>query len=171
MAVSRLATPDDAPELVRLRKVMLDEYLGVQSDTAWMAVSVEVLRAKLVGEKGQLAATVVEQPDAPGRLAACAVGTIEYRLGGPENPLGISGCVFSVATDPELRRRGYSRACMEELLAWFGRRGVRKVDLRASDAGEPLYASLGFARTPDPAMRLALRHTPDRSGSPGTVRS
>jgi hypothetical protein len=30
---------------------------------------------------------------------------------------------------------------------------VEVVDLRASPDGEPLYASLGFARTKDPAMR------------------
>ncbi|MBC9712599.1 N-acetyltransferase [Streptomyces sp. TRM66268-LWL] len=156
MIEPRLATPDDAPELVRLRKVMLDEYLGAQPDTDWIPVSEATLRAKLLGEESRLAATVVERPDEPGRLAACAVGTIEYRLGGPENPLGLSGYVFSVATDLDMRRRGYSRACMQELIAWFGRRGVRKVDLRASVAGEPLYAALGFERTPDPAMRLVL---------------
>ncbi|MFE6134437.1 GNAT family N-acetyltransferase, partial [Streptomyces sp. NPDC056437] len=64
--------------------------------------------------------------------------------------------VFSVATDRDMRRRGHSRACMEALLAWFEKRGVRKIDLRASSEGEPLYTSLGFARTPDPAMRLTL---------------
>jgi ribosomal protein S18 acetylase RimI-like enzyme len=62
--------------------------------------------------------------------------------------------VFNVATDPDQRRRGYSRACMEQLMGWFERRGVTKVDLKASPEGEPLYASLGFARTADPAMRL-----------------
>ncbi|SDL25784.1 GNAT family N-acetyltransferase [Streptomyces indicus] len=156
MITARLATPEDAPELVRLRKLMLDEYLGAQEDTAWMPVAEKMLRTKLVGEEGQLAAAVVERPDTPGRLAACAVGTVEYRLGGAENPLGLAGYVFSVATEPEMRRRGYSRACMQELIAWFRRRGVRKVDLRASAEGEPLYASLGFVRTPDPAMRLSL---------------
>lgn len=45
---------------------------------------------------------------------------------------------------------------MEALLDWFRERGVRRVDLRASEEGEPLYASLGFVRTPDPAMRLTL---------------
>ena len=44
---------------------------------------------------------------------------------------------------------------MEALLDWFRERGVRKVDLTASADGEPLYASLGFVRTPDPAMQAA----------------
>jgi hypothetical protein len=45
---------------------------------------------------------------------------------------------------------------MTALLEWFQTQGVRKVDLRASADAEPLYRSLGFARTSDPAMRLRL---------------
>jgi ribosomal protein S18 acetylase RimI-like enzyme len=66
------------------------------------------------------------------------------------------GHVFSVATDPDARRRGYARACMETLLDWFRERGVAQVDLNASAEAEPLYASLGFVRKPDPSMRLNL---------------
>lgn len=32
------------------------------------------------------------------------------------NPLGADGYVFSVATDPDARRRGYARACVDALL-------------------------------------------------------
>ena len=98
---------------------------------------------------------VAENPDGPG-LASCAVGLIEERLGNPFNPDGRVGYVFNVATDPAMRRRGYSRACMEALLQWFRDQGVRAADLTASPDGEPLYASLGFTRKPDPAMRLRL---------------
>ncbi|MET7615571.1 GNAT family N-acetyltransferase [Streptomyces sp. NPDC005408] len=153
MSLARRATPDDAEELVRLRKVMHDSYAGHSPDVGWQPAAVDTLRKKLTDPDGDLTAFVVERP---GGLAACAVGTIEYRLGGPGNPHGRSGYVFSVATDPDLRRRGYSRACMEALLGWFRERGVRKIDLRASADGEPLYTSLGFVRTPDPAMRLTL---------------
>jgi hypothetical protein len=33
---------------------------------------------------------------------------------------------------------------------------VLQVDLNASAEAEPLYASLGFVRKPDPSMRLQL---------------
>ncbi|MFF7200572.1 GNAT family N-acetyltransferase [Streptomyces sp. NPDC008141] len=153
MTAARRATPEDALELVRLRKVMQDSCHGPNPDVSWQPAAVATLRARLAEPDGDLTAFVV---DRPGGLAACAVGTIEHRLGGPGNPHGVSGYVFSVATDPDMRRRGHSRACMEALLAWFEERGVRKIDLRASSEGEPLYTSLGFARTPDPAMRLTL---------------
>jgi ribosomal protein S18 acetylase RimI-like enzyme len=79
---------------------------------------------------------------------------VEHRLPGPGNPSGLVGHVFSVATDPDLRRLGHARACMTELLAWYRARGVRKIDLFASEEAEPLYASLGFARHTAPSMRL-----------------
>jgi GNAT superfamily N-acetyltransferase len=77
-------------------------------------------------------------------------------LGDPGNPAGEYGYVFNVATDPDYRRRGYSRACIEALLDWYRERGVHKIDLKASAAGEPLYRSLGFTGSPYPLMRLRL---------------
>jgi GNAT superfamily N-acetyltransferase len=154
MSISRRAAPADAEELVRLRKVMADSVAGPNPDVSWQPAAAATLRDRLADPAGSLTAFVVDRPG--GGLAACAVGTIEHRLGGPGNPDGTCGYVFSVATDEDMRRRGYSRACMEGLLGWFRERGIRKVDLRASADGEPLYASLGFVRTPDPAMRLSL---------------
>jgi GNAT superfamily N-acetyltransferase len=162
MSLARRATPEDATELVRLRKVMLDSVSGFPAGCEapgagdWQEVAAEQLRRKLADPEGDLTAFVVERPGRSGELAACVIGTIEYRLGGPSDPSGRTGYVFSVATNPGQRRRGYSRACMEALLEWFRERGVRRVDLRASAEGEPLYTSLGFVRTPDPAMRLTL---------------
>ncbi len=89
-------------------------------------------------------------------MAALAAGTLEYRIGRAGNPQGLIGYVFSVATDPEARRRGYARACMEELLDWFRDQGAGYVMLTASPDAEPLYTSLGFTRDPDPSMRLHL---------------
>ncbi|MFD9213172.1 GNAT family N-acetyltransferase [Streptomyces sp. NPDC087659] len=154
MSLARPAFPDDAEELVGLRAVMLASTARQgPPETVWQAAAVEALRRRLADPEGDMAAFVVERP---GGLAACAVGTIEHRIGGPADPTGRTGYVFSVATDPDLRRRGHSRACVEALLGWFRARGVRRIDLRASAEAEPLYASLGFVRTPDPAMRLTL---------------
>jgi GNAT superfamily N-acetyltransferase len=160
----RAAVPDDAPELVRLRGVMQASMSGrVSAPGPWQRAAAETLRKRLTdpGTDASMAAFVVDAPDRPGALAACVVGTIEYRLGGPDNPSGEVGYVFNVATHPDYRRRGYSRACMLALLSWYRRRGISKVDLRASAEAEPLYRSLGFARTPDPAMRLKLTRTND----------
>jgi GNAT superfamily N-acetyltransferase len=151
--IARPAGPADADELIRLRAVMLHSLNRSGWDDDWR----EPARHTLIERLGSpaMAAFVVDRPDATG-LAACAIGTVETRLGSPGDPAGRIGCVFSVATDEAWRRRGFSRACLTALLAWFREEGIRRVDLRASPEGEPLYRSLGFVRTPDPAMRLRL---------------
>ncbi|MGW7083501.1 GNAT family N-acetyltransferase [Streptomyces sp. NPDC054871] len=162
MSLVRRATPEDAEELIRLRQVMIDSVFATgsasasESDISWHAESLPVVRDKLADPDGDFAAFVVDRPDRPGKLAALVVGSLDYRIGRAGNPRGVIGYVFSVATDPDQRRRGYARACMEVLLDWFRERGAGSVDLNASAEAEPLYASLGFARKPDPSMRLSL---------------
>ncbi|UQU67177.1 GNAT family N-acetyltransferase [Couchioplanes caeruleus] len=156
MIETRQAGPADSTELMRLRKVMLDSMRDTPSPAGeWLDVGRALLQRQLADPDGNLAAFVVDRPDAPG-LAACVVGAVDQRLPNPSDPTGLRGYVYSVATEPSYRRRGYSRACMTALIDWYARRGIRAVDLRASRDGEPLYASLGFRRTPDPAMRLIV---------------
>ncbi|MDI3408247.1 GNAT family N-acetyltransferase [Streptomyces cavernicola] len=155
MSPVRRATPEDAEELIRLRKIMLDS-LRPSDDIGWQAGTARHLRTELARPDGDLMATVVDDPTAPGRLAACATGKIEHRLGSPDNPDGAIGYVFNVCTDPTRRRRGHSRACMRALLDWYAERGIRKVDLTASPEAESLYTSLGFHHMREPAMRLLL---------------
>lgn len=156
MILVRRAVPEDAREVLRLRQVMLDSVFTTDGSTLWHADSLPTIRGRLARPDGDFAAFVVDHPGRPDALAALVAGTIEYRIGRPGNPHGAVGHVFSVATDPDARRRGYARACVETLLDWFRERGVPQVDLNASPEAEPLYASLGFERKPDPSMRLRL---------------
>jgi ribosomal protein S18 acetylase RimI-like enzyme len=151
MTTVRRAVPADAEEVMRLRTVMLTSMDPEVPDGPWRAEGVTMARELLAGDT--TAAFVVE---IPGGLGSCAVGSIERRLPTPANPKGLKGYVYSVATDPSYRRRGFSRACMTTLLEWFAERGVRSIDLRASADGRPLYESLGFSVTRDPAMRILL---------------
>lgn len=132
----------------------------------WQETAVETLRRRLADADGSLAAFVVDKPDGPGELAACVIGVIECRLGGPDNPSGDIGYVFNVATDPGYRRRGYSRAGMKALLGWYRQRGVTRVDLGASKDGEPLYRALGFVPRSSPTMRLTLSSAVAGSSGP-----
>lgn len=153
MIGARRATAADAAELVRLRAVMLASMTGREPvDDGWRRAAGERLRARLDEPDPRMLAFVVDAPG--GGLAACATGTVEERLGGPGNPHGLVGYVFNVVTDPGHRRRGYSRACVTALVEWYRERGITTVDLRSSPEAEALYASLGFVRTSDPAMRL-----------------
>ncbi|MFE5039139.1 GNAT family N-acetyltransferase [Streptomyces sp. NPDC056683] len=156
MSLVRRATAEDAAEVLRLRQVMIDALPGGDSSTGWHAEARPALAERLREPDGDFAAFVVDHPDRPGALAALVAGTVDYRIGKAGNPHGRSGYVFSVATDSDARRRGYARACMAELLAWFRERGAGQVMLTASAEAEPLYAALGFVHKPDPTMMLRL---------------
>ncbi|MFI6258346.1 GNAT family N-acetyltransferase [Micromonospora zamorensis] len=157
MGEVRRATVADAAELVRLRGVFLEDGASPEPATdEWRRVAFEVLQIRLAAPDPTMVAFVVDRADRSGALAACAVGAVDCRLGGPDDPTSESGYIFNVVTDPDQRRRGYSRLCVTALLDWYRDRGIRTVDLRASPSGEPLYRSLGFGRTTYPAMRLRL---------------
>jgi GNAT superfamily N-acetyltransferase len=55
--------------------------------------------------------------------------------------------VVNVYTEPEYRGQGIARALMRVLMEWAAGIGADRVVLHASDAGRPLYTSLGFAPT------------------------
>ncbi|WP_406204952.1 GNAT family N-acetyltransferase [Streptomyces decoyicus] len=145
MIVTRAAVPEDATELVRLRRLMFLAMNGRDSPGSWERDAEATVRRQLVGADARLAGFVVagDEAGAP-HLAACALGTVEERLPSPSHPSGRFGFVFNVCTDPRYRGRGYARATTEALLGWFAERGVTRVDLHATDDAEPLYRSLGF---------------------------
>lgn len=55
--------------------------------------------------------------------------------------------LVNVYTEPQWRQRGVARALVVTLMRWAEEEGADQMVLHASDAGRPLYASLGFAAT------------------------
>src|SRR4029077_4484378 len=62
--------------------------------------------------------------------------------------------ILNVYTEPEFRKRGIARQIMLTILAWVKERGLRAVNLHASDEGRHLYERLGFEATNE--MRLKV---------------
>ncbi|MEU6857810.1 GNAT family N-acetyltransferase [Glycomyces sp. NPDC046736] len=154
MVNARHAELGDIDEIIRLREVMIAEWFDM-SDSTWKSEAAEVLRRRLDEPKPTMAVTVIDAPDGAG-LAACAAGTIEERLPFPVNLSGRVGWVFNVVTDPQWRRRGFSRSCVTALLDWFDQQSVATVELLATGDGEGLYQRYGFNRTKEPSMRLRM---------------
>ncbi|MEU1374636.1 GNAT family N-acetyltransferase [Streptomyces triculaminicus] len=155
MIMTRRARPEDAAEIVRLRRLMFADMDGRDSPGAWERDAVEIARRQLASDGPGLGGFVVDgAAEAGGRhLAACAVGRVEERLPAPGHPTGRFGFVFTVCTDARYRGRGLARATTEALLDWFAGQGVTRVDLHATPDAERLYRSLGFA---EHSMALSL---------------
>ena len=62
----------------------------------------------------------------------------------PVNPIGLEAYVLNVFTDPRVRRRGVARALMTCIVDEARSRGIKRIWLRASEEGRPLYLDLGF---------------------------
>ncbi|MGD0212181.1 MAG: GNAT family N-acetyltransferase [Terriglobales bacterium] len=70
----------------------------------------------------------------------------------PKDPCMERAVILNVYTEPEFRKRGIARQIMLTILGWIKERGLRSVNLHASDEGRALYEKLGFSATNE--MRL-----------------
>jgi GNAT superfamily N-acetyltransferase len=163
--VVRRAAAADAAALTRLREVMLSEMgmLAAGADPAWRDKA-EAWFARRLNDKDDFAAFVIEDPDLG--VVSCAAGVCDQHAPGPGNPGGVQGLVFNMSTDARCRRRGYARACLDALLAWFrDETQARVINLNTTGDGIALYRSRGFAEPRYPVLQLRLtgpgaRHLP-----------
>ena len=156
--VVRRAAAADAAALVRLREVMLSDMgmLGTGADSGWRDKA-EAWFAQRLDDKDQFAAFVIEYLDLG--VVSCAAGVCDQHAPGPGNPGGVQGLIFNMSTDSRCRRRGYARACLDALLAWFrDETEARVINLNATSDGAAMYRSLGFTEPRYPALQLRLAH-------------
>jgi GNAT superfamily N-acetyltransferase len=100
-----------------------------------------------------LAAFVVDDPNADRGLVAAATGTLATRLPTPVNPSGLVAYVQWVCTGPDHRGQGLGRAVMQALVDWFDERDVRAIELHSTAVAESLYESMGFSDDGPRALR------------------
>ena len=120
---------------------------------------IRALGPKLVAAAGDLVAAAFDVPrDAVARCIDAGVtetaGVETYIAWGDDGPLsavtvtptGNTAGISLMATLPEHQRMGMGRALLTHVIADYRRRGVERFHLGATEAGRPLYASLGFER-------------------------
>jgi GNAT superfamily N-acetyltransferase len=152
----RRAEVADAADLVRLRAQMLADMGRSARDDAdpWRARAEDWFADRLARGQG-FASFVVDDPD--DGVVACSAGICDLHAPGPGNPTGVRGHVFNMSTFPAHRRRGYARACLEELLKWFrDETEARVITLNATPDGIALYRSVGFTEPRMAALQLIL---------------
>jgi GNAT superfamily N-acetyltransferase len=135
----RRATPADAADLTRLRGLMHQAMGTSELPDGWRGACEDAFRRRL--DTDSFVAFGVEED---GRLVSCGAGWLEEHLPSPGQWDGRRGHVATMSTEPAWMRRGYGRQVLQALMDWFAGQGVPRIDLRATDAGRPLYEQAGF---------------------------
>ncbi len=138
MTTLRRATPSDAEALTRLRGLM-HEAMGDATTEVWRARCIEDFRRRLATE--DFVAFVVEED---GEVVSGGAGWLEEHLPAPYQLDARRGHISSMSTDPAFQRQGLAAQVVEALMGWFAEQDILRVDLRATEDGQPLYESLGF---------------------------
>ncbi|WP_424892260.1 GNAT family N-acetyltransferase [Streptomyces sp. XH2] len=150
MPIVRRAIPDDAPELVRLRRIMLDATSDRPTpDGPWTAACEKTVATMLMTDT-RFAMFVIDAAD--GRLAACSAASYTPRFPTHYSNAPWHGEIHQVVTDPEYRRLGYARRTTHAARDWLAAQGCASVWLIATADGRGLYEELGFRTIPWPRM-------------------
>ncbi len=141
---AEIADRQDIAELADLRIAYLKEDSGI-ADAAGEKVLRERLLPYFAAHLGKDLFVYAVRDG--GRIVSCAFLLTVEKPASPSFPTGRTGTVLNVYTLPEERKKGYAKTVMNALLADAERMGLDNVELKSTDAGYPLYRSLGFADT------------------------
>jgi GNAT superfamily N-acetyltransferase len=149
----RPGTLDDAETIVSHRRAMFLD-MGYPDDDA-MEHMLERFRPWLKQkiQAGEYLAWFAITED-----GAVAAGLGMWLMDWPPHMLGPGRWrpnILNVYTRPESRRNGLARRLAETAIEWCRANRLTTVILHASDAGRPLYASMGFQ--PSTEMRMILK--------------
>jgi GNAT superfamily N-acetyltransferase len=149
----RPGTLDDAETIVSHRRAMFLD-MGYPDDDA-MEHMLERFRPWLKQkiQAGEYLAWFAIRED-----GAVAAGLGMWLMDWPPHMLGPGRWrpnILNVYTRPESRRNGLARRLAETAIEWCRANRLTTVILHASDAGRPLYASMGFQ--PSTEMRMILK--------------
>jgi GNAT superfamily N-acetyltransferase len=150
----RRAGVEDLKHLVHHRLAMFEE-MGYRDVLVLKGVEKsaidyfsEALRA------GTYVGWLAEEPERRKVVAGGGV-VLAHWPGFPGEKRAERAWILNMYTEPEARRQGIAKRILEMVIEWCKERGLSTVSLHASDAGRPLYASVGFQPTNE--MRLELR--------------
>lgn len=142
----RLASSDDIPLVAELRRRFVAEVRGdpaIVDDVDFAEVT-----TAFVAEQHAAGTMRTWLAEVGGRVIGLMSMLLRATTPQPADPRSLAGYVINVWVEPADRGRGVARAMLERCLADARAWGVRDVELIATDAGRPLYESLGFAEEP-----------------------
>lgn len=139
----RLATLEDIPTLVELRKSQLIDEGSIPTPNIDKELETFFLDMLTNQSLYQLLAADND--------SIIASGAIVYYPFPPSfsNPSGERAYVTNIYTHPNYRRRGISQAILNLLIENAKSRNIKKIFLAASTLGKPVYEKVGFEEAPE----------------------
>jgi GNAT superfamily N-acetyltransferase len=148
----RIATSEDIPQLVKLRMNLFAESDApghAEDGEELVHVTTEFFKRSLGTDACK---TWVAEID--GEIAAAGTLAVFVRPPYPGNLAGLEAYLLNMFTLPEHRKKGLARTMLDAIMTHAREQGYGKVWLHATDAGRPLYESIGFAPTPTYMERM-----------------
>ncbi len=148
----RHATLEDVPAISSHRRRMFAEIDGENPEMvdARDEVSLRWLREHI--EAGTYIGFLM---DHAGQVIG---GAGLYLIDWPPDPFSVlimrRPFVYNVYVEPEFRSKGIARRLMEAIIAYCKAEGYDAVSLHTSEAGRPLYESMGFQITTEMGLSL-----------------
>ena len=149
----REGTPEDLPLVLRHRRGMFRD-MGFRDEAQLEAMEAVAAPFFAAGLREGTYRAFFAIDDAGDVRAGGGIVLLEYQPH-PLDPRPRRAFVVNMYTEPEHRRQGLARSLMDTMTAWCRGEGLRTLYLHASEAGRPLYASLGFVATGEMCVSLS----------------
>lgn len=149
----RRATSADIEALVAMRLALQREVGAIFHDTPAEG-ALEANRRYLTWAlpSGQFHAWVAE---VTGELVACSGLVLYSRMPGAHGLANQEGYIMNMYTHPAYRRQGIATQLLNRMIQYARQAGARRVWLRATPMGKPVYENIGFEAM-ESAMQFKL---------------
>jgi pyroglutamyl-peptidase len=151
--VIRRATVEDIAVLVEMRLALQREIGALYADApAEGAAQANRQYLQWAMPAGEFLAWVAE---ADGQLVACSGLVFYSRMPGMHGLASHEAYVMNMYTHPAYRRLGIASELLKRMIQFAKSRGARRIWLRATSMGRPVYEKIGFEPM-ESAMQLKL---------------
>lgn len=134
------ATRNDIDTLTQLRLDYLTEDYGSLTDEQIIQIKSSLPDYYRKHLNKDLFVFVAREPT----IVACCFLLVAEKPANPNFITGHTGTIMNVYTKPEYRKQGLAKSLLQQLIAEADSMKLDFIELKATDAGYPLYQSLGF---------------------------
>lgn len=132
------------PTLMRWRAEVIEHVFGQKADARLLVANRQYYRTHIANNTHIAFVASFNSED-----VGCGAICLSDELPSPDNPSGRCAYLMNIYVREPYRRRGIGHAIVSQLLTEAKKQGCGKIYLETTDAGRPIYQSLGFTNLPD----------------------